>query len=100
MSGHGDERRRDTGTAGPISSVTAAQVHAAAIARYGEDNVGARELGETYESLLSMAARAETGTLPANRVDISATVINRRDFICGYLQKENFGRSYDSYSSH
>lgn len=43
------------------ATVTAAQVHAEAIARHGEDNVTAATLGETYESMQSMAAREKTG---------------------------------------
>ncbi len=49
---------RRLATAGTI---TAAEVHAAAIARFGEDEVGAAELGETYESMLAMAVRMEGG---------------------------------------
>lgn len=42
-------------------TVTAAQVHAEAIARHGEDGVTAATLGEVYEQMLDMGTRQKGG---------------------------------------
>lgn len=43
------------------NGITAEKVLAEAVAKYGEDNVGAEELGEVYEAMQAGAARAEGG---------------------------------------
>lgn len=41
--------------------ITADDVYAEAVSRYGEDKVGAQELGDTYESMQAMAKRMKRG---------------------------------------
>lgn len=50
-----------TPTAPDGPAVTADEVYAEAVARYGEDNVTGRELADTYESMLASAARKKGG---------------------------------------
>lgn len=43
------------------TGITAAEVYAEAVKRYGDGNVSAVELGDTYESMQSMALRKDRG---------------------------------------
>jgi type I restriction-modification system DNA methylase subunit len=49
------------GPAPPNAEISAARVLAEAAERYGQDQVGARELADTYESMQAMATRKKSG---------------------------------------